>query len=200
MSVEFWNSVFQWGSVGLLALTFFCGAGALWTGNRINARQTARILVLETDLTNAKTLLSAQEERTAKAELQLAEIKERENDRTFTDEQFLKLVAALSSANQHPLVQMMFIGQGEPRRFAELLLSVFESAGWKAEIVRWNRAGILTPGVFVESRQGDAVANQAARYVAQQLVNVGTPAMTGEAVEPPLPPDTLLIRIGPRPR
>jgi ABC-type transport system involved in cytochrome c biogenesis permease subunit len=50
MSVESWNSFFQWGSVGLVALTFFLGAGALWTGNRINARQTERLITLEADL------------------------------------------------------------------------------------------------------------------------------------------------------
>ena len=60
MSVEFWNSFFQWGSVALVAVTFVLGAGALWTGNRINERQTARLLVLEADLAKAKTQLSEQ--------------------------------------------------------------------------------------------------------------------------------------------
>jgi hypothetical protein len=27
MDVDFWNTVFQWGSVGLIAVTFFFGAG-----------------------------------------------------------------------------------------------------------------------------------------------------------------------------
>ena len=68
MSVESWNSLFQVGSLALVLATFALGAGALWTGNRINKRQTDRLLVLESDLTKAR-------ERTANAETVAAEAK-----------------------------------------------------------------------------------------------------------------------------
>jgi hypothetical protein len=194
MNVEFWNSIFQWGSVTLVAITFFVGAGALWTGNAINARQAERLISLETEL-------GKQQVRAANAERQLLEIKERQSDRTLTDEQFLRLSKALSVPRYHPNVQMMFIDQGEPKRFSELLLTVFERAGWKANIVKWNRAGMLAPGVWVESLKGDTASNEAALYLAQQLVNVGTPAMIGQVMDDAtFPPNTVLVRVGPRPR
>lgn len=64
MNVEFWNSFFQVSSLVLVLATFAFGAGALWTGNRINARQTARLVTLETELEKSK-------ERAAKAEAEL---------------------------------------------------------------------------------------------------------------------------------
>ena len=142
-------------------------------------------------------------DRTAHAELRLAEIKEREGDRKFTDEQFLKVTQMLSLGGKenYPSVQLMFVDQGEPKRFAELLLTVFRAAGWDAEIVKWNRAGMLIPGVFVESRKGDTAANGAGRNVAQQFQNVGVPAMSGEAVDDStFLPNSLIIRVGPRVR
>jgi len=114
----------------------------------------------------------------------------------------MRLVSILSMGGTiHPAVQLTFIDQGEPKRFAELLLTVLHAAQWNAEIIKWNRAGLLGPGVWVESRKGDASVNEAAHYVAQQLANVGTPAMTGEIMDDPtFPANTILIRVGPRPR
>lgn len=158
------------------------------------ARANERALLLEKESDALKN-------RTVEAELRLAEIKEHENDRRFTDEQFMKIATALSLGGKenHPRVQLMCVDQGEPKRFAQLILSVFNAAGWKAEIVKWNRAGMLITGVFVESRKGDSVTNAAARNVAQQFVNIGVPAMSGEAVDDPtFPPDALIIRVGPR--
>jgi hypothetical protein len=142
---------------------------------------------------------AALRETAAKAERDLLEFKERQNDRKLTDEQYLRLRGALL-AGPKARAEIIFVDQGEPKRFAELLLEILIAAGWKAEIVKWNRAGMLSPGVNIESATGAAASNAAARYVAQQLVNVGTPAITGEAVEPPLPLDLVLIRVGPRPR
>jgi hypothetical protein len=72
MDVDFWNGVFQWGGIVLLALTFLVGAGALLTGGRINARQTERLLTLETDRDTARAELAKQQrERAANAERML---------------------------------------------------------------------------------------------------------------------------------
>jgi hypothetical protein len=51
MTLEFWNTIFQWGAVGLVALTFVFVAGAVWTSNLINERQATRLATLESDLT-----------------------------------------------------------------------------------------------------------------------------------------------------
>lgn len=200
MDVDFWNAVFQWGSVALIAVTFIFGAGALWTGNRINQRQSARLVSLESDLTRAQESLAHQQEKTANAERALLELKERQDDRRLTDEQYMNLVRVFRGAGKpHITVRLMFIDQGEPRRFAELLASVLGAAGWKAEIVKWNRAGMLTSGVFVESGQGDSDANVAARIIAESLVAVGSPAMTGESTnDDTLPRSTILLRVGPK--
>ena len=43
MPVEVWKSLFDWATVVLLFLTFAAGAGALWTGNIINAHQEEKL-------------------------------------------------------------------------------------------------------------------------------------------------------------
>jgi hypothetical protein len=62
MSIEAWKSVFDWGAVGLILLTFAFGAGALITGNKINKLQESRLRQFDKDLTDAKTALGKQEE------------------------------------------------------------------------------------------------------------------------------------------
>lgn len=72
MSVEAWKSLFDMLTVVLLGLTFLAGAGVLFTGNIVNNRQAGQLRQFNTDLTTAKTELSKQQERAAKAESQIA--------------------------------------------------------------------------------------------------------------------------------
>ena len=186
----FWTGVFA----AIFALASAIAGGAAFFARQAASRESAeRTKQLE-------LRVAEQQERAATAERDLLEIKERQNDRQFTDEQYLAVLGAFSRYSYKSKVELIFLDDAEPKRFAGLLNELFQRAGWKAEVVRWNRAGMLSPGVFVESAKGATQSNSTARFVAQQLVNVGTPAFTGEAVDPPLPEDLVLIRVGPRPR
>lgn len=135
MGVEFWNSVFQWGSVGLIAITFFVGAGALWTSNRINQRQTERLVVLEKELASAKTTLAEQQERAAKAEKELLDVQSRFKDwRTITPEREKSMVAWLLPFAGEAVSVLALSGDEESRRFAAKITDVFQKAGLVARL------------------------------------------------------------------
>jgi hypothetical protein len=70
VSVELLKSIFDWATVVFIALTVFTGAGALITGDIINKRQDAILHKFDADLTDAKTTLSKQEERSAELEIE----------------------------------------------------------------------------------------------------------------------------------
>jgi hypothetical protein len=130
MGVESWNAVFQWGSVGLIAVTFVFGAGALWTGNKINARQTERLVMLEKDLASAKTALAEQQERAAKAELQLAYLR---NPRSLDTEKFR---AALLGKPKSPVVIWYAPNDEEAYLFAWQITGALIAAGWEKTVQR----------------------------------------------------------------
>jgi hypothetical protein len=72
MTVENWKSLFDVLAVVLLGLTFFAGAGVLFTGNIINSRQSKQLREFDVDITKAKSDLAKQQERAAKAESSIA--------------------------------------------------------------------------------------------------------------------------------
>ena len=187
----FWTGVFA----AFFALISATLGGVAFFARQAAARQSAeRTKQLE-------LRVAEQQERAANAERDLLEIKESQNDRTFTDAQYLALVNAFSKHAHKPDVELMYLDEREPKRFATLLGDVLQRAGWpKVEVVKWHRAGMLSPGVFIESPKGDIQTNATARFVGQQLVDAGTPTFAGETIEPPLPSNLLLIRVGPRPR
>lgn len=76
LSVETWKSIFDWGTVILAALTFVALAGALITGNILSDRQGEQLRQFDKDMTDAKSGLSAQQERAANAEKAAAEAKQ----------------------------------------------------------------------------------------------------------------------------
>jgi hypothetical protein len=156
----------------------------------------------EKDISTLKLALSKQEQETAEAKRALWEIQERIGDRRFTDEQLIRLTdRLLSIPKPRPNVQLTFVDQGEPKRFAEYLVAVFNACEWHAEIVRWSSAGaLINGGVWIESRVGDEHANDLARIIGAALTAVGVRAMTGQAPAETagFPVDALLIRVGPK--
>ena len=68
MSLELWKSIFEYGGVILLFLTFIFGAGAVITTNRLNTHQAEALREFDRNLTDAKTQLGIQQERAAKAD------------------------------------------------------------------------------------------------------------------------------------
>jgi septal ring factor EnvC (AmiA/AmiB activator) len=72
MSLESWKSFFEIGGVLLLFLTFVFGAGVVITSTRINARQAVQLRNFDKQLTDAKSELGKQQERTAQADARVA--------------------------------------------------------------------------------------------------------------------------------
>ena len=81
MSVELWKVIFDWATVVLIAFTVLSGAGALMTGDILSKRQ-------EVKLHEFQKALGEQQERAAKAERELLELKEHGTPRTLSKEQF----------------------------------------------------------------------------------------------------------------
>jgi hypothetical protein len=132
MSIEFWHAVFQWGSVGLVAITFVFVAGALWTSNLIHDRQSARLLLLETGFAKAQTSLREQQERTANADKAFPEPPERARPRTLDASARATLLDSLSRVHPEGPLEIRFVSAGttEPAAFARALANVIEEARW----------------------------------------------------------------------
>lgn len=167
---SFWSGVL---AAVFALVTAVAGGAAFFTRQAAARESAARTKQLE-------LRVAEQQERAASAERDLLELKERQNDRQLTDAQYLALVNELAKAKHKPHVQIMYLNENEPKRFSELLGEIFERAGgWTVEVVKWNRAGMLTPGIFVESPHGEKATNDTAQFIATELVKVGTPAMMG---------------------
>src|SRR5438105_9547738 len=75
LSVESWNSIFEWGSLFLIAGTVAFGAGAILTSKVIRAKQESAIADANKRAAEANEKAAALNERAAKAELQLERLK-----------------------------------------------------------------------------------------------------------------------------
>lgn len=169
MSVENWKSLFDWGTVILLFLTFAFGAGALITGNIIGKQQEGKSRLFEKDLTEAKTRLGAQETdaanakaemakqqtRAAEAEKALLELQQRLADRHVTVQQRETMIKMLKGHDQeHVIVQSLISGGREALQYASELAAIFREAGWDVEPPN-GRGGFDVPisGVFIVGNQ-----------------------------------------------
>lgn len=185
MNVEFLNSFFQVGSLALVLATFAFGAGALWTGNRINARQTARLVTLETELEKSK-------ERTAKAE---AELLAKITPRHLTADQKDQLVARLSTKPKGIADVECPSNDGEACVFAEELQSVLNDAGWTTSFVQ--AALVRVPvGVQLQQRdEGDSTPPMSALYAALRAFGVDTSG----AFDPAIAEGRMKVLVGRKP-
>jgi hypothetical protein len=77
MTLEDWNTLFQVGSVVLLALTFAVGAGAVLTGLRLAKQQNARVAATEHETAEANRIAAEAGKGTAKALADAAQANER---------------------------------------------------------------------------------------------------------------------------
>ncbi len=73
MTLEDWNTAFQFGSAVLLGMTFFVGAGAIWTSFVVNKRLTERVATAGRASAEANEKAAAAAEGTAKALANAAE-------------------------------------------------------------------------------------------------------------------------------
>lgn len=216
MGVDFWNAVFQWGSVVLVAFTFILGAGALWTGNTINQRQTERLVALEADLAAAQKGLAAQQERAAVAELELTRLRARQEPRRIDAQRFLAALAG----NPKAAVSIWYQpDDGEAFQFATDIYLRLATAKWKAfmpePIPSWAttadlanagralgliplamRAGGQPLGVTLVARSLNATPASFNTLKAALLASVSS---VGEGVDAALPEEEFRIVVGQKP-
>lgn len=147
MTLEDWNTFFQFASAVALLFTFAAGVGALLTGYIVGKRQTERIAIAEEGTAKALADAAAATERTksiesqtaqyqaraAEAEKEVLKLRERIQPRRLTSEQREKLIAFLRPLQKGPLVVRSVIGDGEGNAFAEELAAVFIAAGYSLE-------------------------------------------------------------------
>src|ERR1700722_10507597 len=80
MSLEFWKTVFEYGGIILLFLTFLFGAGAVITTRVLNDRQAEALKQFDSKLTEAHTDLEKQKERAALADAKVAGLEKAASD------------------------------------------------------------------------------------------------------------------------
>lgn len=133
-----------WWAVGFTILAALAGLIAWYWGNRAASEHEERTRLLEFNI-------AEQQERAAKAEMELLKIKERMTDRDFTGEERNILIAALKDGPRCRVDVIGGVGGDEMARFQEKVLAIFHQAGWQAlpfTIAQTNLAtglGIATP-------------------------------------------------------
>lgn len=181
MNAEWWNPVFQWGSVALVLATFFCGAGAVWSGSRINARQAERLVGLETELARAQTALAEQQTRAAEAERRLLEIQIRLRPRALTVSQQsavtseMAKLAVLPHTERHQRAAVFSTSATfESAALAEQIAAALVAAGWdvsRQSVTFGKPLTVSGVGVLTSSNQrGIDVARALVEVLASQAV------------------------------
>lgn len=129
MSLEGWKAIFEISGVILLFLTFVSGAGILLTSTRINERQAGQLREFNAKLTAAQTELSQQQERAAKAELQLAQLEKLRHPRMFPLAGF---VASLKDHGARADVEIWYQpDDSEALMFAQQIMVGLNAAHWR---------------------------------------------------------------------
>lgn len=189
MTLESWHTIFQWGAVALVALTFVFVGGAVWTSNLINERQAARLATLERDLARATSFAQP---RAAEPPVAAAPAAPARPARTLDASARAQLLDALRRVRPEGPIEIRFVsgGSNEAAAFARALADVIEEAGWP---IGGDSAGapIGEPPVGLLVRVGDrgpvpARAEALERALSQSGLDVRIdrlPAIADGAVE-----------------
>ena len=129
MNVNFWNSFFQWGSVVLVALTVFFGAGALIAGNILAKRQEGEISQAAERIATLEIEAGKQRERAAAAEKALAEVQERLRPRELIGEQIKRIRESVAAFGGTPY-QLVVNPDPESLRLIMFMDRILRSAKW----------------------------------------------------------------------
>jgi hypothetical protein len=222
MTVEGWKSVFDWGTVILLFLTFAFGAGALITGGILSKHQEqksrrfekdlteaktklveqqertavadSRVASLETDAANAKAEMAKQQTRAANAERALLELQQSLADRDITPQQRDKMLKVLRGKPAgHVVVQSLVTGGREAMQYAGKIAAVFSDAGWNVEPPNGRGMfGAPISGVFLVA--GSNTPTELTNLFVEVLVAGGiAKAPVGVSPSPNTPTGTLEI-------
>jgi len=130
MTLEFWHTLFQWGSVVLVALTFVFVAGALWTSNALAERHATRVQQLETAVAGGQGALSGQP-LTRSADPRTV-TPPPATPRTLAAADRTLVLETLRRLSPEGPLRISFVSSGgsEPAAFARVLANVIEEAGW----------------------------------------------------------------------
>jgi hypothetical protein len=187
MKLELWNNLFQQTSVVLLGITFFVGAGALWTSKRLNVLQAERLIKLETDL-------AVQQERAANAERSLLELRDTLlNPRHLTAAGRLAMLAELRGHTGIFHVMCSRGGSPEPCEFTEEIMAVFIQAGWTTD--RSFSLPALPAGVRIRVADS-ANPPETALIIQRALVAGGVAPVITSPIEGVGPDVTVAVTIG----
>jgi hypothetical protein len=125
-SVEAWNSIFEWGSLFLVAGTVAFGAGAILTSRVIKAKQESAIADANKRAAEANEKAAALNDRAAKAELELQRLKLPRNE-LFNRQAFYDHIRRKSKMRVELLVQKDDV---ESYMFAWAIKGCLDAEGW----------------------------------------------------------------------
>jgi hypothetical protein len=163
VTLEWWNSVFQFSSAVLLGLTFIAGTGAIITGHFVSQRQARLISTTSERAAAANERASkleldaaAQQERAATAERKLLELQRQLAWRALTPAQARQLASELG---QFPGTRVQFVRYADPEAslFAEQIRTALSEASWSLKIVSVGM-GPAVFGVECKHKPEDAAA------------------------------------------
>jgi len=202
MSAEGAKAIFDVGAIILLFFTFAFGVGAYFTGNVINKRQgeqlrqfdksltdaktelgrqqertanaVARVAGLETDAANAKSEMARQQTRAADAERALLELQQRLAHRRISKSDHDRLVASLLPF-RGSVVRLTKLGDAEAAQYADDVLAILRDAGWSVQL---STSGVMSPPRYGLEYTVDAStpAGKALAVALQKLPTVGVRA------------------------
>lgn len=204
-SVEFWKSVFDWGTVVLVSLTVLTGAGALITGKIIGDRQDEKIAELNTQASEAKRDaekfkldIASANERAANAERETARLNARLADRTLSDSQLSSLIENLKPFAGQAFQVVPYWGDKESTGIADRITGGLTKAGWvfvKLETYTMLPGGLVGVDVYVHP-ESDQRIQQAAAALVRTLNEHGIVAELRHKNDPGHPDDKIMLSVG----
>ena len=144
MDLETWNWVFKITAVIAAAITFVVGTGALFTERALGQRQTAQMLALQTELSDAKA-------RQAGAERDLLVLQERAKPRTLSTAARSAVLENLRSHVPEGPLMIEFIGGSttEPGSLADAIAATLREAGWTVTLEGGPALGTPPTGIAI---------------------------------------------------
>lgn len=184
MNMDSINSIFENLSVFLIFLSLLITWGVVHMGRKIRDREQMRLVnaelsiaeanqkaaeaakgtaiaVADASAANERTVkleldTAQQREKTAKAEHELFELKEKLKPRQLSDASRLSLIAALVLANPKGLVKIdCVLGDGEGLAYANQLDEALKAAGWPTTGINqgaYDRSNPVGFGIIVHSK------------------------------------------------
>jgi hypothetical protein len=217
MSVDKWKTFCDIASVVLVLLTFLAGAGALWTGNRINMRQEEQLRVFAIKLAEANAHAATAAQKAVEAQTDLIELTRAMAPRTLGSSYISEAELLLFAGTN---VFIVFQPQdSEAESLARGIGAQLRGSGWKIIGIEPATSDVMSPtpahifsGVrfLTRFKLGDSDAMDSTRTRAAEIIafhmkdlgiiaNVDSPT-SGSAWPSRIPNNAVLIKIGAKPQ